>query len=56
MIVLLFTGGTISMRHDAVVGGAVPTLTGRDILAMAPGIDRWLRWRSTTGAHSQVRT
>ena len=40
MIVLIFTGGTISMRHDPVIGGAVPALTGRDILALAPGIDR----------------
>ncbi|MDE3173181.1 MAG: asparaginase [Gemmatimonadota bacterium] len=40
MIVLIFTGGTISMRHDPTVGGAVPALTGRDILALAPGIDR----------------
>ena len=38
MIVLLFTGGTISMRHDPTAGGAVPTLRGRDILALAPGI------------------
>lgn len=41
MIVLIFTGGTISMRHDPVAGGAVPALTGRDILALAPGIDRF---------------
>src|SRR5258708_7980557 len=40
MIVLVFTGGTISMRHDATAGGAVPSLRGRDILALAPGIDR----------------
>jgi L-asparaginase len=39
MIVLLFTGGTISMRHDPVAGGAVPSLRGADILALAPGID-----------------
>jgi L-asparaginase len=38
MIVLLFTGGTISMQHVPASGGAVPTLSGRDILAMAPGI------------------
>lgn len=38
MIVLLFTGGTISMRHDATAGGAVPSLRGRDILALAPEI------------------
>ena len=38
MIVLLFTGGTISMRHDPSAGGAVPSLRGKDILALAPGI------------------
>src|SRR5579884_1996621 len=27
------------MRHDAGAGGAVPALRGRDILALAPGID-----------------
>ena len=40
MIVLLFTGGTISMRHDPASGGAVPSLSGRDILALAPAIER----------------
>jgi len=40
MIVLLFTGGTISMRHDPTAGGAVPTLRGKDIVALAPGIDQ----------------
>jgi L-asparaginase len=39
-IVLLFTGGTISMRHDAAVGGAVPTLRGPDIVKLVPGIDK----------------
>ncbi|HEY7236735.1 MAG TPA: asparaginase [Gemmatimonadaceae bacterium] len=39
MIVLLFTGGTISMRHDPASGGAVPSLSGRDILALAPSIE-----------------
>lgn len=40
MIVLLFTGGTISMRHDVGAGGAVPSLSGRDILALAPAIEQ----------------
>lgn len=40
MIVLVFTGGTISMRHDPAAGGAVPTLKGREIIALAPGIDQ----------------
>src|SRR5690242_5328216 len=40
MIVLLFTGGTISMRNDPSSGGAVPSLSGRDILALAPAIEQ----------------
>lgn len=38
MIVIVFTGGTISMRHDPAAVGAVPSLRGHDILALAPGI------------------
>jgi L-asparaginase len=40
MIVLVFTGGTISMRHDVSAGGAIPSLRGRDILDLTPGIER----------------
>jgi L-asparaginase len=36
MIVLVFTGGTISMRFDATAGGAIPALAGKDILALVP--------------------
>ena len=39
MIVAVFTGGTISMRHDPVAGGAVPALSGSDILSAARGIE-----------------
>jgi L-asparaginase len=39
MIVLVFTGGTISMRHDPVAGGAVPALAGRDILQLVPQLN-----------------
>ena len=39
-ILLLATGGTISMRQDAGAGGAVPRLTGREILESVPGIER----------------
>jgi L-asparaginase len=42
-ILLLATGGTISMRQDAEAGGAVPRLTGREILEAVPGIDRVAR-------------
>ena len=38
MIHLLFTGGTISMRHSAVAGGAVPALGAADLAALAPGL------------------
>lgn len=59
MIVLVFTGGTISMRHDATAGGAVPSLRGRDILALAPGIDRYADlevddWGAYPGPHMTV--
>lgn len=36
MIVLVFTGGTISMRHDAEMRGAIPALAGKDILDLVP--------------------
>lgn len=39
MIPVLFTGGTISMRHDAAAGGAVPALGAAEILAATRGID-----------------
>ena len=38
MIVLVFTGGTISMRHDPAAGGAVPALAGQDILNLVPQV------------------
>jgi L-asparaginase len=38
MIVLIFTGGTISMRFDAAAGGAVPALAGREIFSATPGL------------------
>jgi L-asparaginase len=37
-VAIIFTGGTISMRHDAAAGGNVPTLTGEDLLATVPEI------------------
>jgi L-asparaginase len=59
MIVLLFTGGTISMRHDPTAGGAVPTLRGKDILALAPGIDEIAQleiddWGAFPGPHMTI--
>ena len=39
MIALLFTGGTISMRHDPSAGGAIPKLSAREIVAATRGIE-----------------
>jgi L-asparaginase len=38
-VAVVFTGGTISMRHDPVAGGNVPALSGAEILAQVPGLD-----------------
>lgn len=38
-LVVIFTGGTISMLPDPVSGAAVPTLDGAAILARVPGLD-----------------
>lgn len=37
-LALIFTGGTISMKYDAAIGGAVPALSGRDILGLVEGV------------------
>ena len=39
-VAAIFTGGTISMRVDATLGGNVPTLDGAAIVAATPGLDR----------------
>jgi len=59
MIVVLFTGGTISMKFDAALGGAVPTLTGEEIVRLTPGIERVARievdeWGRVPGPHMTV--
>lgn len=36
------TGGTIAMRHDPAAGGAVPAVTGKDLLAAVPELARVL--------------
>ena len=38
-VTVVFTGGTISMRHDPAAGGNVPALDGAAILARTPGLD-----------------
>jgi L-asparaginase len=39
-VAIVFTGGTISMRHDPAAGGNVPVLSGADLLASVPGLDQ----------------
>jgi L-asparaginase len=39
-VLLLATGGTISMQVDPSRGGAVPRLSGREILGLVPGVER----------------
>lgn len=38
-VAIVFTGGTIAMRHDPERGGNVPTLDGEALLASVPGLD-----------------
>ncbi|MCL4847602.1 MAG: asparaginase [Acidobacteria bacterium] len=40
MIVIVFTGGTIAMQVDPATGAAVPALSGHEVLARVPGVDR----------------
>ena len=44
-ICVITTGGTISMRYDAALGGAVPALNGNELLAMVPGLEEVARLR-----------
>ncbi len=59
MIAVLFTGGTISMRHDPRLGGAVPTLSADEILAATPGLEAVAeveaeQWGRFPGPHMTV--
>jgi L-asparaginase len=42
-VLMIATGGTISMRVDVELGGAVPSLSGRDILETVPGVEKVAR-------------
>jgi L-asparaginase len=59
VIHVLFTGGTISMRHDAALGGAVPSLSAEEIVAATPGLDAVAataveQWGRFPGPHMTV--
>jgi L-asparaginase len=56
MIAVVFTGGTISMRRDATTGGAVPALSGREIMAATRGMEQVAdveveEWAALPGPH-----
>jgi L-asparaginase len=58
-VALVFTGGTISMRFDAAVGAAVPSLGADEIVAAARGIEhvatlRVEEWGRYPGPHMTV--
>src|SRR5437762_11637294 len=38
-ISFITTGGTISMRYDPTLGGAVPAVSGDELVHMVPGLD-----------------
>jgi L-asparaginase len=38
-IAIITTGGTISMRFDARLGGAVPAVSGDELMKLVPGLD-----------------
>jgi len=40
-IAIFFTGGTISMRVDPLTGGAIPALSGEEIIALVPGLEQF---------------
>src|SRR5918999_1710796 len=54
MIVIVFTGGTISMRHDSALGGAVPALSGRDILARSSATEKPIVFTGAMRAASEL--
>jgi len=39
-ILFIFTGGTISMRIDPLLGAAVLVLSGEEILSFVPNLDQ----------------
>lgn len=59
MIVIIFTGGTISMQNDPTAGGATPALTADEIVQATHGIDARDRveteeWGHFPGPHMNI--
>ena len=49
-VAVVFTGGTISMRHDPGAGGNLPALRGEELLASVPGLPLSPTSSRSTGA------
>lgn len=39
-VVVVTTGGTVAMKYDPASGGAVPAVSGRDLIAAVPGLEK----------------
>ena len=39
-VVIVTTGGTIAMKYDTASGGAVPAVSGKDLIEAVPGLDK----------------
>ena len=47
-VVVIFNGGTISMKVDEKIKAAVPNLTGEEIMSMVTGIESYAEVESHT--------
>ena len=45
LVAVFTTGGTMAQKEDAAAGGAVPALSGDDLVSAVPGLDRIARAR-----------
>lgn len=39
-VVVVTTGGTVAMKYDPASGGAVPAVSGKDLIVAVPGLDK----------------
>ncbi len=39
-VVVVTTGGTVAMKYDKASGGVVPTVSGKDLMAAVPGLEK----------------
>ncbi|MCK5783789.1 MAG: asparaginase, partial [Desulfobacterales bacterium] len=39
-VVVVTTGGTVAMKYDKASGGVVPAVSGKDLMAAVPGLEK----------------